>query len=173
MSPEAIPATAAFRLTPRMVQPISSTPFLISEQSRARHPHGIRRIRPPSCSRERWSGSDIKTKLLHSSDERCVYRQGNHSRGRTYPKDSLRNNRKQHSNNIIKPIMRRIYSISQAATAYTSAVGLSGVVPFGLPAGREQFAGQQRHKHERLTALPPLRGRCSAKAAIPPQQQEK
>ncbi len=28
MSPEAIPVTAAFRLMPRMVQPISSTPFL-------------------------------------------------------------------------------------------------------------------------------------------------
>ncbi len=142
MSPEAIPVTAAFRLMPRMVQPISSTPFLTANNP-ARHPHGIRRI--SRLVRGEMEGSDIKTKRF-TVPMNGVYIVKAITAEANIPKRFLRNNRKQHSNNIIKPIMRRIYSIA-VATAILSAWVCRARVPFGAFRRGEQFAGQQRHKH--------------------------
>lgn len=60
MSPEAIPVTAAFRLMPRMVQPISSTPFLT-----ANNPGATLMVFDASgrlVFEGEMEGSDIKTK---------------------------------------------------------------------------------------------------------------
>lgn len=62
--------------------------------------------------------------------------------------------------------MKRIYSIA-VATAILSAVGLSGAWFLSGPsAGANNSPGSSGINIE-ADSLPPLRGRCSAKAAIP------